>query len=176
MSGSIARRTIAAAAACTAAVAMAGGAATAASASTPSAAGDGPQLCKDLDVNVTATKAPDSPSGHHAVILHYTAADADTHCTLSGAPYDMTFYNNAGVPLDVRSEITEGGKPERVTIDAQHSASSAVLIPNGPNSGPESVATLGLHLPSDASNTQVGTDWPDSDLSGTPQFTNITQD
>ncbi|WP_020495569.1 hypothetical protein [Sciscionella marina] len=170
MTGNAVRKTIAAAAVLAAVGGVTGVAATAASASTE------PQLCKDMDVRVTATPAQDSPSGHRAVTLHYTAADANTHCTLSGAPYGATFYNRFGSPVGVQSSVANGGTPGQVTIDANHSASSAVLIPNSPEPGPAEVTGLRFHLPSDASNTPVGVAWPGTALSGSPQFTAISQD
>lgn len=170
MAGNIVRRTAAATAVLAAVGGVTGFAATSANAST------GTELCKDADVQATATKG-DAAAGHHAVVLHYRAADANTHCTLSGAPYGAAFYNAANNPLGVQSSVAKGGKPQQVTIDAKHSAHSAVLIPNSSEPGPASVAALRLHLPSDASNAPIGIAWPaGSELAGTPQFTNITQD
>lgn len=168
MAGTVLRRTAAAAALTAVVGGMTGFAATTASASTE-------QLCRDADVNVTATKA-DAASGHHAVKLHYTAANPSTHCTLRGAPYGARFYNKFGSPVGVTSSVAKGGQPQDVTIDAHHSASSAVLIPNSPEPGPASVTGLGFHLPSDASRTPIGVSWPaGAELTGSPQFTNISQ-
>ncbi|MFD2467111.1 hypothetical protein [Amycolatopsis silviterrae] len=151
------RRTLAA----TAALAIAGGAA----ALTATAANASPAetpFCTDADVTVTATPATDHAAGHHADVLHYSAATPNTHCTLSGAPYNTVFYDNANAPLGVptTSDSSEG----------------APVIPTTTEPGPNSVKALEMHLPSDASRTPIGVYWPGNDLTTSAHFSVITQD
>ncbi|MBB4686727.1 DUF4232 domain-containing protein [Amycolatopsis jiangsuensis] len=164
------RRTLAAAAV----LATVGGAAALSATAANAAPSDAP-LCTDADVTVTATPAPDHASGHHADILHYTAATPTTHCTVSGAPYDTVFYDGGGAPLGVPSNSADSQNAPQVTIDATHTASSYVVIPNDAEPGP-TVASLGLHLPSDASRTAIGVAWPGQDLTTSAHFEVITQD
>ncbi|GAA3552338.1 hypothetical protein GCM10022222_39940 [Amycolatopsis ultiminotia] len=132
-------------------------------------------LCTDADVTVTATPAPDHASGHHADILHYSAATPTTNCTLSGAPYGTVFYDGGNAPLGVPSSSDDSAGAPQVTIDATHTASSYVIIPNDTAAGP-TVAKLGLHLPSDASRTAIAVGWPGQDLTTSAHFSVITQD
>ena len=76
----------------------------------------------------------------------------------------------------MRSTVAPGGQPADVTIDPSHTATSYVLIPNGPEPGPAPAAGLRFHLPSDASNVPVGVALPDTELTGDPQFTDLVQD
>jgi hypothetical protein len=169
MIGNVIRRTVAAAAV----LAAVGGAT--ALAAVPADASTGPPLCKDSDVRVGASPAPDSPSGHRAVVLYYSAANAATSCTLSGAPYGEAFYDRSGAPLGIGGTTAKGGVPEQVTIDATHTAGSYVLVPDVPAPESAPATALRFHLPSDASSVPVGVAWPAGGVSGTPQFTDITQ-
>ncbi|MGW7532217.1 hypothetical protein [Amycolatopsis sp. NPDC054798] len=165
------RRTLAAAAV----LAAAGGTAALTATSANASPAETP-FCTDADVTVTATPATDHAAGHHADVLHYSAATPTTHCTLSGAPYNTVFYDNANAPLGVptTSDSSEGA-PD-VLIDSTHTASSYVVIPTTAEPGPNSVKALEMHLPSDASRTPIGVYWPGNDLTTSAHFSVITQD
>jgi hypothetical protein len=167
MFGKTIRRAVAVAATAVAVGGAAALAAVPAEASTP--------LCKDGDVRVGASATPDAPSGHRAMTLYYTAADAGVDCTLSGAPYGVTFYDRSGAPLDVRSTVAKGETPRQVTIDETHTATSFVLLSSIPDPSAVPATALRFHLPSDASSVPVGVSWPGTDVSGTPQVTDIYQ-
>jgi hypothetical protein len=137
-----------------------------AAASTPVA----PPGCSSADVHVWVTKDPSNAAGHHADILHYTAANSKVDCIMGGSPAAPTFFNFLGQVVPVQSSEQLYAAP--VTISAGQSAQSLAIIRNGSH-GPQ-VESLVFTLPASNGSDRVITDFPNN-VTGPVHFGPLTQ-
>ncbi|KAA9158117.1 hypothetical protein FPZ12_023735 [Amycolatopsis acidicola] len=130
--------------------------------------------CNQEQVHVEVTQEAGGAMGHHADVLHYTAATPDVRCVMQGAPTATVFFDGGGAPLGVPTSQAAGTGDRQVTIDATHSACSYVIIADGDGPGPQ-VSGLSFALPSGGVDTVTQVAWPAPDLTGDVQFGAVEQ-
>jgi hypothetical protein len=130
-----------------------------------------PPGCASGDVHLSVTEDPSHAAGHHADIIHYTAANSRVDCIMGGAPAAPVFFNALGQVVAVQTS-EQGPYAAAVTISARQSAQSLAIIRSGSN-GPQ-VDSLVFTLPASNGSDRVVTDFPDN-ITGPVQFGVLTQ-
>jgi hypothetical protein len=153
------------------ALGIAGGAAEALAGPAAASAPAAPPGCASGDVHLRVTKDPSHAAGHHADIIHYTAANSRVDCIMGGAPAAPVFFNALGQVVAVQT-TEQGPYAAPVTISARQSAQSLAIIRNGSH-GPQ-VDSLVFTLPASNGSDRVVTDFPNN-VTGPVQFGLITQ-
>ncbi|NYH78526.1 hypothetical protein FHR84_001851 [Actinopolyspora biskrensis] len=120
--------------------------------------------CTAGDLSIDITKDPHGGAGQQAFAVHYTAADADTHCLMQGFPTNVRFYQPNGEIATGIFATAEHTVAEAVTIDADHSGVSYFVQPaTGQHNA---VGSVSFRTPTGVQRNHVEVAWPDEPVHG----------
>lgn len=120
--------------------------------------------CTAGDLSIDITKDPHGGAGQQAFAVHYTAADADTHCLMQGLPTELRFYQPNGETAPGISATAEHTVAEAVTIDADHSGVSYFVQPaTGQHN---ELGSVSFRTPTGVQRNRVEVAWPDEPVHG----------
>ncbi|SDJ64205.1 hypothetical protein SAMN04487820_10120 [Actinopolyspora mzabensis] len=120
--------------------------------------------CTANDLSINITKDPHGGAGQQAFAVHYTAADADTHCLMQGFPTHLRFFQPDGETAPGISARAEHTVAEPVTIDADHSGVSYFIQPTiGQHN---ELGSVSFQAPTGVQRKQIEVAWPDEPVIG----------
>ncbi|MGJ7905472.1 hypothetical protein ACOQFL_03210 [Actinopolyspora sp. H202] len=120
--------------------------------------------CTANDLSINITKDPHGGAGQQAFAVHYTAADADTHCLMQGFPTQLRFFQPDGETAPGISAHAEHTVAEPVTIDADHSGVSYFIQPTIGQRN--ELGSVSFQAPTGVQRKQIEVAWPEEPVIG----------